>query len=97
MCHLPGEGEEEDEMKSPIAKDFLVKLSLTDDKDKAKKEQYCEHIQSMLVVGEGEAIVELGVAVQDCTERGLISFLQFLLCFIILRFELGETNCNFHF
>ncbi|MCP9266427.1 GTP-binding protein 1 [Dirofilaria immitis] len=54
-----------------ITKNFLVDLSLTDNKDHAKREQYRDYVQSMLVLGEGEAVINLGVSVEDTTKRGL--------------------------
>lgn len=64
--------EREEEEQCVITKDFLVNLSLTDSKDHAKRERYRDYIQSMLVLGEGEAVIDLGVSAEDTTKRGII-------------------------
>uniref|UniRef100_A0A915PSP8 Tr-type G domain-containing protein n=1 Tax=Setaria digitata TaxID=48799 RepID=A0A915PSP8_9BILA len=63
--------ERDEDEQCVITKDFLVGLSLTDSKDQAKKERYRDYIQSMLVLGEGEAVIDLGVSAEDSTKRGL--------------------------
>lgn len=54
-----------------ITKDFLVALSLTDSKDHAKRERYRDYVRSMLLLGEGEAVINLGVSAEDTTKRGM--------------------------
>lgn len=54
-----------------LTKDFLVDLSLTSEIDKKKIEKYYDHIESMLVLGEGETIVELGASTDDPVDKGL--------------------------
>lgn len=54
-----------------LTKDFLVDISLTDKKDHAKRERYRDYVQSMLVLGEGEAVIDLGVSAEDTTKRGV--------------------------
>ncbi|VIO86385.1 Uncharacterized protein BM_BM6423 [Brugia malayi] len=54
-----------------ITKDFLVGLSLTNSKDHIKRERYRDYVQSMLALGEGETVIDLGVSADDTTKRGL--------------------------
>ncbi|EJW83702.1 GTP-binding protein AGP-1, partial [Wuchereria bancrofti] len=66
------ENDERDEEKQcMITKDFLVGLSLTNSKDHIKRERYRDYVQSMLALGEGEAVIDLGVSADDTTKRGL--------------------------
>ncbi|OZC09165.1 GTP-binding protein AGP-1 family protein [Onchocerca flexuosa] len=64
-------GERNADEQCVLTKDFLVDLSLTDKKDHAKRERYRDYVQSMLVLGEGEAVIDLGVSAEDTTKRGL--------------------------
>ncbi|VDK72984.1 unnamed protein product [Litomosoides sigmodontis] len=61
----------DEEEQCAITKDFLVGLSLTESKDHAKRDRYRDYVQSMLVLGEGEAVIDLGVSAEDSTIRGL--------------------------
>lgn len=61
-----------------LTKDFLVSLSLTDSKDYAKRERYRDYVQSMLLLGEGEAVIDLGVSVEDNMQRGKSHFDEYL-------------------
>ncbi|KAK6110109.1 Elongation factor Tu GTP binding domain family protein [Brugia pahangi] len=66
------ENDERDEEKQcMITKDFLVDLSLTNSKDHIKRERYRDYVQSMLALGEGETVIDLGVSADDTTKRGL--------------------------
>ncbi|VDM39003.1 unnamed protein product [Toxocara canis] len=54
-----------------LSKDFLISLSLSEEKEQSAVEKYRNHIKSMLCFGEGEAIIELGASISDDTDKGL--------------------------
>uniref|UniRef100_A0A9J2NZW3 Tr-type G domain-containing protein n=1 Tax=Ascaris lumbricoides TaxID=6252 RepID=A0A9J2NZW3_ASCLU len=54
-----------------FSRNFLVSTDLSDEENRKAVEKYRSHIKSMLCCGEGEAIVELGVSIDDDTQKGL--------------------------
>lgn len=54
-----------------LSKDFLVSLSFSDEDGRKKLEKYSDYIISLLAAGEGEAIIELGVPIENAGSKGL--------------------------
>ncbi|VDK43117.1 unnamed protein product [Anisakis simplex] len=64
-----------DSAVNSLSKDFLKHLNLSNEKDDENEkkivQKYENYIDSMLFVGEGEAIIEIGVSIDDDTKKGL--------------------------
>ncbi|VDD87209.1 unnamed protein product [Enterobius vermicularis] len=74
-----------------LTKDFLVDLSLTSEIDKKKIEKYYDHIESMLVLGEGETIVELGASTDDPVDKGL-AYSTFVRVAVVGNVDAGKST-----
>ncbi|MFH4982794.1 hypothetical protein AB6A40_009503 [Gnathostoma spinigerum] len=80
LCFAPDSSDDDnifddDEQPVFLSKDFLVSVSLDSLDEKPEKlkqvQRYESYLQSMLAIGEGETIIELGVSIDDALQRGL--------------------------
>ncbi|VDN23980.1 unnamed protein product, partial [Gongylonema pulchrum] len=59
-------------LPNKIEKDYLIKLLLTGDDAVEKINRYCAYVQELVVEGGGEAVIDVGVTSDTCTERGMM-------------------------